>query len=541
MVYFWFFSIAPIYTYLIQFHHFMSKLAVISSDQTPHVAVGGVLMPAHQSVVAHTFPNIVMIDASPAVPTASLVNGTRVNFDFQPSQLQKVDSMSLRFDITESNANEMVLCDAAHFIDKIEWQSSLESSSVFYTAYGDSLYWEACVLPDKSQQTAGYLKDLNVSDTYGEGHPHTRSRQFSYRLALVGHPFEYMKTFLQNHKGYMRVVITFRNGCVISGTGVAQLDNVCLEIVQHRISSDDIQRHRELAMKLRMHRYLEPQRLQITSKTLTASTQATIDLDVFSGKFAFMAFCVRADGYAATSNGLTKFVDLGDEATYDLLDASGRSLLGKASRLSLLKNQMYAHHFDSDRFHSHRNMYVIPFCTDIKKAYQGSLAGGYMNFDGSKIKLAITPSAAGVSVVQTINCNNPANDGGYYKLAFRGDVTNSLAFDALPAAIKAAFEALPSAKNYPGSPLTVTASAELKTDATLTFASTVEPPQEAKDLVQVVCESINDGGAAEFTSTSVTTYGKKGFTTGSAYTVDIFMWKYRELFHKDGVIRSSDT
>lgn len=518
------------------------SLTVIPSDVGAYKNINGAAYPIHQSVVSFTQPNVVSIDASPAVPTAAMVDGTRYLFDFAPSQLQKVDSLCMRFDITESGGSaEMLLCDAAHFIEKMEWQSSLEASSVFYTAQGDSLWLEACILPDRTQQNAGYLRDLNVSENYGEGNTHTRSKTMSYRVALVGHPFEYSKNFLQQHKGMMRIVVTFRAGCIVSGSGVPRLDNLCLEFLQHQIGGADAALHAKLHAKMRAHRILEPQRLLITSKTLTAGTAATIDMDSFNGKFAFLAFGIRADSYAATSNGLIKFVDLGDEATYDLLDASGRSLTGKATRLSLLKNQVYAHHFDSEKFQSNRNIYIIPFCTSIKRAFGGSLQGGFRTFDGSKIKLQITPSAAGTACVQTINMNNPANDGGYYKLVFRGEMTNSLAYNADAAAIKAALEGLSTFKEYPGSPLTVTASGALTTDITLTFPSTLAPPQGAKDLVQVVSESLNDGTVADYNSTTCTTFGKAGFSTGSTYTVDIYGWKFRDLFYAGGQIRPSDT
>jgi hypothetical protein len=185
-------------------------------------------------------------------------------------------------------------------------------------------------------------------------------------------------------------------------------------------------------------------------------------------------------------------------------------------------------------------MYVLPLCADIKKAFAGMLDGGFMNFDGTKIKLSIVPSAAGTAAVQTVNLAGGAN-AGYYKLAFRGETTNSLAYNTSAANVKAALEALRTFKDYPGSPLTVTASGTAAADFTLTFDSTVEPPQDQKDLVQLIAETINATGTGDFSDTSVTTYGKKGWTTGSAYTIDIYGYKFRDLFLRDGQIRCADS
>lgn len=520
-------------------------LARVSSEQRDYVKLGkkgNIIVPSRQAAISESLPHILSIDASPTLPTAALNSEKQYHFDFEPSEIQKIDSMSLRFDITEASASEMVLVDTARFVASLEWQSALNNDSRYMKTYGDVLFWEACVLVDQSKQSRGYLRDLNVSEKYGEGKVHTRSKQLTYRVALPGHPFEHMRYFAASHKGKMRLVINTRaGGIVVSGSGTVQLDNVALEIVQHRLPPQDIQFHHSRVASIHRHRFLEPQQISLVSKTLTVNTAFNIDLDTLTGKYTHFLLAIRADGFAATSGGLNKFLDLGDDAKVDLLNASGQSIFGAPTQLSLYKHLVYNHHFDAERFGSHRNFYVIPFVSNIRRAYNGELLGGVLTLDGTKIKLSITPGTAGTACVQAVNCNNPANDGGFYKLMYRGEMTGSLAYNADATAIKAALEGLSTFKNYPGGPLTVTASGALTADMTFTFPSTVDPPQQPEDLIQVVCESLNDGGVAEYTTTSIQTYGRKGFSTGSTYSIDLYAFKCVELYATNGEFRTADT
>lgn len=501
---------------------------------------GGVAMSDHQTFISHILPSVVELEAKPALTPTALVTGLKSFMTFQPSEIEKIDAMYLRLDVLESAASEMVLCDSPHMIKEIRWYAGRNQNSKFYTSYGDAMYFEALALVNSQQQTSGFLRDLNVSEAYGEGRTHTRSKTFSYRIPLPAHPFSVMKAMLMNNKEEMKIEIDFRDGVVVSGSGTPSLSGFYLEILQHKLSAEAHDEHRKWFKMPKVNRILEPQWITKTSQTLTASTETRFELDGFDGKFAFLVFGIRANSYAASSNGLIKFLDLGSEATWDILDTSNKSIHGKATRLSLQRNHLNSHHIHAEKFLSNRNLYLIPFVNDIKLAFHGVLDGNF-RFNKTKLSLAITPSAAGTSCVQTINCNNPANDGGYYKLMFRGEMTNSLAYNADAAAIKAALEGLQTFKDYPGGPLTVTASGALTTDITLTFPATVDPPQEAKDLVQVVNESLNDGGVAEYTSSSVTTAGKKGWTTGSSYTIDIYGWKFRDLVFMESAIACQDS
>ena len=149
---------------------------------------------------------------------------------------------------------------------------------------------------------------------------------------------------------------------------------------------------------------------------------------------------------------------------------------------------------------------------DLEQAFMRNHATAKRVLKGEEF-LHITPGPAGTSEVQTITLTNPANDGGYYQLAWGGDVTDSLVYNASVATMKAAFEALPSVKR---AGLTVTFSGT----AAATFTATFLPYGPVNDLIRIIPTSLNDGGVAEIGSTAITTPGVRGFSAGT-YQIDI--------------------
>ncbi len=110
--------------------------------------------------------------------------------------------------------------------------------------------------------------------------------------------------------------------------------------------------------------------------------------------------------------------------------------------------------------------------SNIKEAWGGSLDGGFFQFDGTNIKLAITFPANGTAHVTTFTLTNSANDGGAYRfiasnrLNGETQVTDSLAYNANAATMKAAIEALDPIANQG---FTVTASGAATATFTLTW------------------------------------------------------------------------
>lgn len=516
---------------------------VSAADKSALIKKNGYSSPPHQVAVSHDKLQFTTLASNPAPSSTGFSSGAVHLFKIDFRKVGKIHNMKLRFDITETGTAVMNLAPVQYFVSKIEWLSNSGSGPVFFTQYPDTMYWESLVLPDTNKLNRAYLKEMNIKEDYYGTTAHPISKQKSYRLPLISHPFD-INEMLCSEMKEVECRLTLRSGITASGTGVVALTQVSIEIEHSMMSPTDM---RDLFNTLYSgdkplrHVFIEPCPLKLTSQTFTASTQKDISLDVFSGRAAGLIFSIRDDSYAVSTSTILKTYDLGDSATVDIVSSTGKSMLcdGTPIRCDYLVNQLFAHHFDNVNFMRRRKWYVIPFCNSLKSAYHGVMSGGFLEFPaGHQYNLRITPSAAGVAGIHTLTCTNPANDGGSYRLEFRNAQTDSLAYNANAAAIKAAFEALPTALAADGIPLTVTASGALTTTATLTFAASAEPLNELDDIVRVNAQGLKDDTVTENIDESITTYGTKGWVTGSSYTIDIYMLKFMSLWSNGFDVKS---
>lgn len=500
----------------------------------------GVVVPAHQagSNSGHIMNYVFTPETMPA--SNALVAGQKYSMKLTPANLQGIiNQLTLRIDVTENGTSSANFAPSPLFINKVAWrQPGAKGNEVLKTEYGDTLFVENCAWIEHDNQN---LDGLNVSAAYSRGKIHKQSAAKSYRFRLVSNPWSINHSHMYDIKNDIYLDIDFAAGVTSAGSGVPTVTGCYLEVQASVPDGNQLSVMRNIEHKYQFLRYLDVIRDEKTSQTLTASTAYNFDLKAFADRdLAGLMFMVRADNYTNSSEGYLKCVNL-DGGTVDIVNGASQSIYGNsqvAPALDVIRREVFARMFKNKKFSDNRHVYILPFSNDLVKAAHGIKDGSLRMEDN--YKLVITPPAAGVAAVQTVNLNNPANDGGYYKLAHKGFTTNSLAYNATAASIKSALEALPSFLNHPGSPLTVTASGTAETDFTLTFASTVEPPNEPEDLVQLVSESLNDGTVADFGSTSVTTHGKLGFTTGSTYTITVYGYYFRNLVKKSGKLAVKD-
>ena len=186
-----------------------------------------------------------------------------------------------------------------------------------------------------------------------------------------------------------------------------------------------------------------------------------------------------------------------------------------------------------------KGMYVLPFCENIHKSMSGHINGFYQ-FYGQRSDICLTPSAAGVAEVQAVDLGITAADAGSYAFQVNGEVSDYLAYDATVAQMKTAFENMPSVKNL-GLTSTFSATAE-SGSFNITFdANRDGRVSDRLGIVRVVPNNLNDGGVVAQPTSSVSTYGRKGWSSGSNYTVEMYFYKFVELcVDKNGNLSCKD-
>jgi len=202
--------------------------------------------------------------------------------------------------------------------------------------------------------------------------------------------------------------------------------------------------------------------------------------------------------------------------------------------------------FANKAFTDNRRWYLISFCNNAKQSLAG-MENGYLRLDGSKYTLAVTPDVAKIDTVQTITLASAAvNTQGAYLLSFRGNTTNSLAFNASAATIQTALNNLPEFKSYSGGPLTATVSAAFSASAAPSItlnAKGASPPNLDGDLItfnNINSATSTTAASVDSATTTVSTNGVAGWTTGSSYIVDIYGYKQRWMTECEGNIQLVD-
>lgn len=462
----------------------------------------------------------------------------KIDIKIDKASCEKAHGLKFRIRLTESGgSNPVTPVPVPYFFDRIEFWADNGSGQEISRIYADNMYWNYNVYSE--EQGSILLKNINSSSKWENGKAIAAGKYEDYYLEMPGSWFEIVKPHIKSLKGDILCKLYTRNGIIASGSGTIALSQLDLILEHEDLDSSDSQLHTaEHEDKIFRHTYLDI--VQVSeSKTCTASTETKWSLENLNGKCAFLLFCLRSGSSpAATSNGLTNYSDLTDLCQVDLLGPQNQKLLGHGTPLYAkeLKSLMTKHFPGALGYY--KNVYIIPFCSSAMQAFTGT-KDGYFYFNGENYNLSLTFPGAGTQEVQTITLTNPANDGGYYQLSYKGYLTNSLAYNTSAANMKAALDALPSMIE---DGLTSTFSGTAEATFTITFSPAKQVAYQnghSANLVRIIPTSLNDGGVAEIGATTVTTVGSPGWTTGT-YTLDLYAYHFKDIYINDGRIKLTD-
>lgn len=496
-------------------------------SRTPLVSIGRrsregkafeVYRPAHQVGGVQGFQSIHTVSAKS--PPSNLFQGSnQYQFEIEPGNFNICNDawLEIKFTVTSSSAR---LAPTPLWIRQITFRNG--QKDVFET-YGQALLTNTILLHSQSQLEGKVLRMMNMGDDYQPLPSYAVNSSHVLYCPLNSSLLGFGKICFSELNGRLDMMIHTQSP-VVSGSGVVTLTGMNL-LVNSDVPSRADYSHIDHAYSNNIleRRILQPQYLLNSGQTLTAGSEYQLYLDSFSGRFSHFIVKIMASGATNANNGLHDYISPGDGALIDFKDPTGQSIYGQGTSISynFLKSFVWADHV-LNNYATKKNLIPILFCHDLKRTYGGEI-DGHIELRSLRNYISITPSAAGTSCVQTLTLSG-TSASGTYQLMFKGYLTDSLAYNANVATIKAALEALPPFQQWPGRPLTVTVSAAISagTSVTFTFDSTAG---NVSDLVILVPGSLaTSAPAAVSGSTALTTSGVPGFTTG---TYDIFVVGYR--------------
>src|SRR5690606_5428431 len=500
----------------------------------------GGLQPDFQSIARTGIESYIQIDMRPNPSTSALTNGDDLLFDLEPNDGFNIKDMVLRLRVSCSNA-EVQTVPAPYLFKRIRIISNKGSGDTLQTIYPEQLvHWNRILEePDREWvERNGHIKFLKG--------PHEMKIIAPEALAVgeikesyIPLPMSWWQMQaiqLQELREDGRIWIELDSDFVVSGTST----NVSLDAVTLLINQDDLndQENKEWISAQENHehryRYLDVIRITDNSKTLTASSESKFDLQNIVGKCPFLLVYIKPSAAPSASNGAKwLYTHLGHNTKFDLRSTTNESMLGKGNgiRADYLEYLYALTHKQKPV----RGVYMIPFTNDPLSAVSGVI-DNFFDFTGDKDTLSITFDSAPVQEVHRITASATI-DGGSYRYYIGGEFSSELDHDANDAAQKAAIEAIPIVDKWG---YTVTSGGNVTATRDYTWGSGNGRVSETLGLLQILGNSLKDGGVNATLTTSLLTRGREGFITGSGYTVEIHAYYYRELLvDKNGRLYAS--
>lgn len=484
-----------------------------------------------------------------AVPSNAFTTGAQYDFIMRSKTMKRITGLEFLLTVTETNSASMILCPVSQFVQRLEIYSTVNGTQMITRQYGDTLLFKEWALLS-TEKAELHRKYANYSSFYNSTNEqtHKASEVKVYRLQLLDNILELLNVDFQCLNQDILFRFYFRNGIVVSGSGVPSLTSM----IAVASESDDNGNIENEAFGVNLIRnnimacsFLEPQVYEEPSDTLTQGATLKISMKSFRGNAAFLTVHVRASGggfaSAATNGFLTNNIDLGPGATLDIVTASNMALIGNGTPVAAdhFLYQEWIKHFESV-LPKHQFIYTIPFCQKMEKALEGQV-NGFLQFNDQEKYLYICPDAnAPVSEVQTVTASG-TSASGQYQFNFKDWTSANLAYNANTTAMNTALNATDGWFYKNGLSCACSAAATASFTVTISVISNSNGNLDKLDgsLIQVINNNCQTSAPAAVGFTTVrTTVGRRGFTTGS-YAVSIYCWAFNNAYLANEAVLST--
>ena len=511
----------------------MPKLQNLADVELPKVNENGALLPLHQATMVSGMDSHITIPATPAISSTILGSGNTYYYDLEPDEVGRIDELCFRFRITCSTADVECLPPEQWFT-RIVLESQKGSGDELIHIYPENMvFWhwltENRESREKSSHLCNYARTVIKSESAEKYwiNEKTKFKAGETRDIYLQIPalFLHLNALDMRHtRNDFRFRFEFNNDIVVSGDRTnLSLDN--LNLVAQTFSEEPYDyRHRMGRLQKNKHKYiyLDHEILSYNSYTLTAGSTQKFALDQFVGKCPFLFVLIKPNNNpVASDKSKINYVEIGKEGTFDITNSASQSLLGNGTAI---KQDYVYDQFSKQTGNPHlKGVYMINFCKNVKQSLAGK-PNGFFEFVGVRDYLEITFDSAPTQEVHTINLDSLGVTGSYRYAFENGAISDQeVDYNDVAADLKVAIEAMPQVAERDIS-VTVNNGIDGTTTQTITYDN--KAGKVCDELGKI---TILGNGIPKVTSTSVSTVGRKGFTTGSNYQVEIHMYKFKCL------------
>lgn len=512
--------------------------------ERPKVAEGDSLIPAYQSILTAGSDAYIHLPCTPQPNSTTLGSGNTVYFDVERDEVKLINDICFRFTVSCSTADVQTLPPNL-WLKRLVIESEKGSGDELIHLYPENwMIWEQITENETSREINKHYSNYHYTKQKSEGgerfwiNDNTKFKVGETRDVYLKIPalFMHLNAIDMSHiRSDLRFRLEFSNDIVVDGDR-ANLSLDSLHLVIRNFAEENFDHNHRVEQQIKNNHkyyYLDCERLQVNDKTLTAGATTRIAVDQFTGKCPFLVVVIKnSNNPQASDKSQIDYVEIGQDGTFDITNPSSQSLLGQGTALKEDHlYQIFKQHTGNPHL---KGVYLIPFCENVKKSMAG-VVNGFMEFVGLKDYIELTFGNAPQSEVHTIVTAGDSTSGSYRYAFENGAISHqSLDYNADNSDITSALNAMPVLAER-GITATVDSNLELANQS-VTFSSNGGKVSDELGKLTIIGDGIQ-----KVVSTTVSTVGKRGFTTGSDYQVEIFMYKFKCLkVDKNGRISCED-
>ena len=498
----------------------------------------GCYFPTHSVIALTSKPSVFTVPIQPAASPNAFQNRNTIIFDLETAEVECVERAYFKFQLS-TIASTLELAPVFEWFEDILIEESKGVGEELARIYPMTqwMYFWSCMCEEQRESCARNGAFKLVQNSKGE----VEIQRDRVRGRLVaGQPKEFYLpipvNFMNNGSIDMRHIINdlrirlrvaSSNNVVVSGNSsdlrVDDIELIVDSVEQLPFDEEHSMKH----MRTKDHGFvfLDTEVLTYNDKTLNANAKLRHDLDAFVGKAAFIAMVIK-NSTNPTGEDRYRYADPTDSARIDLESSAGVSLYGEGTPVDIRHIKHCLTHKMAKRYI--KGITVLDFSdVGIKQAFEGTV-GGYHQFVGNKIYFSVefpSPPVAEVQELFVDTVSGVADGGG---VGFEVDGESSIQA---------------SASNSPSDYATFINGTEKMLDKGYTvsvnqnFAAgnsiqlTFSPAGEIdlNTVVKVNSNLTSAGTSKYYTGTTKVTEGQDGWTSGSNYQTELYLFKFREL------------
>lgn len=381
-------------------------------------------------------------------------NNTSFSFDIPTVRPPRISQMIMKIKVLNSSASS-VLAPTVYWHKRVTLSGKSENSDV------QTFYPEPHLLNLIAECDQGDLDNVLEDLNFRPGKHHGETTQVeageyrTFYLNFAGVLTDYSPVNWQFSE--VPLVIKFDSQvCKVSGSGTVTVVSASLIF-----PTEEFKDPQDLAVIASQRglpnvmNYIEPIKLGEESKTVTAGDNFKIDLgNLGYGHYSALLFGWRPSGYLDTTSNASQYLSrIPDDTIVDIQGPGGDSRWAENVDVGLLRKKVYPNHFANDYFQKSTNMVLLPFCRDIRRAIKGEVCGSFELKPNEKYFLYVRHPAAATTGVYNVACSATGLNNGTVRFKVGNDFSAPISYNALPASIYGALNAMPVSKDFEGTKL----------------------------------------------------------------------------------------